>query len=494
MGMNRRDALKTIGGLAGAATLGKLLPACSSDSDGGPVGITTYVYLMLENRTYDHVFGARSWKEGKPGDGLTDGITLPDLDGNPVALYEPENVVEQMCVGNDPTHSWNNSRVQWNNGANDGFLRIHQQAFGAAAREPLQYLTRKQQPISWALADAYTTCDRWFASIMGPTLPNRFYWHAGTSAGYRSNDVLNNVSSISVPTIYHRLREKNIEWAYYYGSLPVVAALSNFAAPYNLPTDYVAPRVRRFGDSELGLGQFFADAEAGTLPPVTYIDPFFYLNDDHPPSHPLLAQQLIAAIYTALAKSPQWKNCMFVVTYDEHGGFYDHVPPPTTTDDTLDQFGIDGFTQLGFRVPALVVGPYVKQGYVSSVQYDHTSALKQLQTAFDLDGLTARMAAANDLTDCIDMDRLARGEWAEPISLPALEVKTDADGRRVAISVDGVDWPWTTACESTASLRFKDPISEAADRDPLLFQGLDLRTSHDAYLHSIDAFLKKHQG
>jgi phospholipase C len=494
--MRRRDALKTIGGLAGAAALSKFLPACGGDD--GPVGITTYVYLMLENRTYDHVLGARSWKEGKPGDGLRDGITLPDLNGTQVPLYEPDMMVANMCVGNDPDHSWDGSRAQWNNGMNDGFLRVHQQDYSANAKEPLEYLTRKQQPVTWALADAYTTCDRWFSSILGPTLPNRFYWHAATSCGYKSNDVLNNVSNLSVPTIYHRLRDANVEWNYYYGSLPVVAALANFMPPYSLPSDYVGERVKRFGDSETGIGQFFVDAMAGTLPPVTYIDPYFYLNDDHPPAHPMLAQQLIAAIYTALAKGPQWKNCMFVVTYDEHGGFYDHVSPPKTADDTMEKFGVDGFDQLGFRVPALVMGPYAKKGYVSSTQYDHTSALKHLGTAFGLEPLNARMAAANDLTDCIDMDRLAKGDWAKPIDLPAITVETDDVGKRLSITVGGETWPYADmACTNTSgSLRpvTKDPISEAADKDPQLFAGHDLRDSHDQYLSSIDAFLRKHQG
>ena len=490
MTMNRRDALKTIGGLAGAATLGKFLPACSSDD--GPVGITTYVYLMLENRTYDHVLGARSWKEGKPGDGLRDGITQPDANGQQVALYEPDLMVQNMCVGHDPNHGWDGSRLQWNNGANDGFLTVHQQEFPGAT-EPLEYLTRKQAPVTWALADAYTSCDRWFSSILGPTLPNRFYWHAATSCGFRSNDVLTNVSNLSVPTIYHRLKEANIEWAYYFGSLPVVSALANFAAPYNLSSDYVGPRVKRFGDSEVGVGDFFKDCEAGKLPPVTYIDPFFYLNDDHPPAHPMLGQQLIASIYTALAKSPHWKNCMFVVTYDEHGGFYDHVSPPMTEDDTLEKFGVDGFKQLGFRVPALVMGPYAKKGHVSSTQYDHTSALKHLANAFDLEDLNPRMAAANDLTDCIDMERLAKGDWAEPIELPKIEVKYEGS-TRTAISVDGVDWPWTPDCEYEGPLRLADPISEAANKDPHLFGDQDLRSSHRQYLDSIDAFLRKHQG
>src|SRR5690606_29088263 len=125
MTMNRRDALKTIGGLAGAATMSKFLSACGDDADGGPAGITTYVYLMLENRTYDHVFGARSWKEGKPGDGLSDGVTNVDINGTPIAPYEPTMAVTDLCVP-DPPHGWTPSRAQWNNGANDGFVRVHQ--------------------------------------------------------------------------------------------------------------------------------------------------------------------------------------------------------------------------------------------------------------------------------------------------------------------------------------------------------------------------------
>src|SRR6188472_3226624 len=131
--INRRQAIKRIGGLAGLAAMPKFLSAC--DSDDGPVGITNYVYMMLENRTYDHVFGARSWKEGKPGDGLRDGIMLPDLNGAMRPLYEPTDVTTQMCVGHDPNHSWNGSRDEWNTGANDGFLRVHQTEFGTGADE-----------------------------------------------------------------------------------------------------------------------------------------------------------------------------------------------------------------------------------------------------------------------------------------------------------------------------------------------------------------------
>jgi phospholipase C len=507
MGMNRRDALKTIGGLAGAATLGKFLPACGSSD--GKEGITTYVFLMLENRTYDHALGARSWQEGKAGDGLRDGMSQPDLDNNPVAPYQPANLAAQLCVSNDPSHSWRPSRMQWNNGAIDGFLRVHQ-AQHPGAIEPMQYLTRKEQPVTWALADAYTSCDRWHASLMGPTLPNRFYWHAGTSAGYRSNDVATNTDRpLDVDTVYHRLRDKGIGWRYYFGNLPVISiANDRLATARKFPNDYLQSCVKNFGDSEYSEGQFFKDAMAGTLPPVTYIDPAFYVNDDHPPTHPILAQALIASIYTALANSPQWKNCMFVITYDEHGGFYDHVAPPNlpaSADDTATRFPVDEdgvttsgpneFTQLGFRVPALVIGPYAKQGYVSSVQYDHTSALKHLQNVFELDPLTARVDAANDLSDCIDMERLAAGDWAPPVQMPKFEFEHDATGEITAVTVAGERWPYTKAicAPGVSGFRADCPVNNAAIQRPEIFEGFDLRDSEGAYIDSIHRFLTKNQ-
>jgi len=457
--MKRRDALKTIGGLAGAASLAKFLPAC--DSDDGPVGITTYVYLMLENRSYDHAFGARS-AEGLPGDGKTTTFPQPDSTGTMVTPYTPVTR-EASCVL-DPPHGWDASHAAFNNGAMDGFLREHQ-AEHPGSVEAVQFMTREQMPVSWALADAYTTCDRWFCSVMGPTLPNRAYWHAASSFGLKvNNEVLSDFSAgVPIPTIYNRLDDKGVDWAYYFGNLAVVSLLAN-AGPYQLdlgPNDGTG-HVRRFGDALERGGQFFKDAAAGTLPPVVYIDPTFGENDDHPPVHPILAQELIAAVYTALATSPQWKNCMLVITYDEHGGFYDHVPPPTTTDDTLAKFGIDGFQQMGFRVPTMVIGPYVKQSYVSSVTYDHTSALKHLQNTFGLETLNPRMDAANDLTDCIDLERLAAGDWAPPVEIPM---------------VDRYAWPTTDArCMSSGGFREIDPISEWATANPGKFaREFDLR-------------------
>ena len=356
----------------------------------------------------------------------------------------------------DPPHGWDSSHAQFNGGAMDGFLREHQRSHPGDI-DALQYLTRREQPASWALADNYTTCDRWFCSVMGPTLPNRAYWHTATSLGLKGNqEVLDAFSSgIPVPSIYNRLADRGIDWVYYHGNLPVVSLLGN-PGPYAIdlgPTDGKTGHVRRFGDALEMTGPFFEDAKAGKLPPVVYIDPAFGENDDHPPVHPILGQELIASIYNALAQSPQWKNILLVVTYDEHGGFYDHVAPPTTTDER------EEFRQLGFRVPTIVAGPYVKQNHVSSVQYDHTSALKHLQNAFDLEPLNERMNLANDLADCIDLERLAAGEPADPIELPA---------------IDRYAWPTTDPrCASSGGFR-TDPYDSRA-----IVQGLKAQFPDD---------------
>jgi hypothetical protein len=224
----------------------------------------------------------------------------------------------------------------------------------------------------------------------------------------------------------------------------------------------------------------------------------------------MLAQALIASIYTALATSPQWKNILFVVTYDEHGGFYDHVAPPNlpaSDDDTATRFPVDEkgvttagpneFTQLGFRVPALVIGPYVKQGYTSPVQYDHTSALKHLQNAFELDPLTARVTAANDLSDCIDMERLAAGDWAEPVSLPKFEFEHEpSSGEVTAVTVGGERWPYTKSicAPGVSGFRTDCAVNGVAIQRPEIFKGFDLRDSEGAYLDSIQRFLVANQG
>ncbi|MBK8942934.1 MAG: alkaline phosphatase family protein [Polyangiaceae bacterium] len=445
--VTRRDALKSLGATAAGTTL----VACSDDTDTGPEPdpgpgkITHVVVLMMENRSYDHVLGSRALLEALPGDGLTESLSNPDIDGVERAIYR-ESI---WCVA-DPPHGWDRSREQFNDGQNDGFMRAYQASAGASI-EPhvMGYFTREDLPVTHALADAYTSCDRWFCSVMGPTWPNRFYFHAAQSAGLKTNDS----PTDAIPTIYDRLDEKGIAWEYYYTDLPFLWLLG---AKHSQPAT----------------PSFFDAAAAGTLPPFTVIDPGFALNDDHPPHHPLLGQQFIAAVYQALATSPHWENVLFIVTYDEHGGFFDHVAPPKAADDRA----AEGFDQLGFRVPSLIMGPYVRPGHVSSVQYDHTSIMKHLEVMFDLEPLTARDAAANDLSDAIDQERLEANDPAAPIQLPAID-----------IDAENID----PACKTELRMGEKSDIEIIADRGDIPVH-LDLRHKRYETAFFIGDFLEKH--
>jgi phospholipase C len=447
--MKRRDALKTLGGIGAAAGMARFLPGCG---DNGR--ITTYVYMMMENRSYDHLFGARSMVEGLPGNGLQP--TMFNLDTsvppNRIAPWPPDNT--QLC-DLDPPHGWDAARAQWNMGANDGFVAVHQTEHQSkTAIQPMQYLVRKDVPVSWALADHYATADRWFCALMGPTLPNRYYWHAATSEGKMDNSPP--MHGLDGPSIYHRLDAKGIPWGYYYGNIPVLPLYNGLDITRMQPFQ-----------------QFLVDAKAGTLPPVVYIDPAFNSNDDHPPVHPINGQELIAAVYTALATSPQWKNCLLLIAYDENGGFFDHVSPPRTVDPHADM----GFDQLGFRIPALVAGPYVKQGHVSSVQYEHCSALRELELAFGLEPLNERTMAASDLGDFIDADRLARGDWARPVPIPTVD------------PTDATQWPMDAICKTGTPPIGRHPVLDWADTHPAVLAGLDLRSQTTEYRRAIREFL-----
>ncbi|HET9627126.1 MAG TPA: alkaline phosphatase family protein [Kofleriaceae bacterium] len=465
--MKRRDALKAIGQLSAAAGMASLLPGCGGGDGGGDgggsndaVGITTYVYMMMENRSYDHFFGARSLREGKPGDGLTAQMSNNDINGVAVPPFEADR---QTLCDIDPPHGWDELHASWNQGACDGFLVQHQKSHGndATARQPMQYLTREFAPVSYALADAYATNDRWFCSVMGPTWPNRFYWHLASAEGIMADALP--AGPLKGPSIYDRLNDKGVPWAYYFGSLPVVPAVTH------VTKDQVDKNVKFFAE-------FLNDAAAGTLPPVVYIDPAFNMNDDHPPVHPINGQQLIWTVYTALAKSPQWKNCLLVITYDENGGFFDHVSPPTTKDDRA----ADGFDQMGFRVPTLVAGPYVKTGHVSSVVRDHTSALHELEVAFNLEPINQRTMAANDLSELIDTERLAAGKWNPPIELP---------------TVDPTTWPQPQECFGGSLFApVPHPIIEWADRNPDKIAGMDRRGDAAEYRQLILDFIAKNSG
>lgn len=450
--MRRRDAIKGLGVAAGALVGSRWLAGCGDDR--APPPPPTFVVVMMENRSYDHLLGARALLEGKPGDGLTAGMANPDGAGGHVAIYRADD----LCAG-DPPHSWTAARVQWNGGANDGFVVAHRDRHGTD--EPplvMGYLTRAEQPFTWALADAYASCDRWFCSVLGPTFPNRFYLHSGQSGGLVSNEIDAPIGMPGWPTIWHRLEAAGVSWAYYFTDVPFLGLI------HGLPAQ---GRVRRV------MPDFFDDAAAGRLPEVVFVDPAFSYNDDHPPHHPMLGQQFLAALYAALAASPQWESSLFAITYDENGGYFDHVPPPLAVDDRADL----GFDQLGFRTPAVFAGPYVREGHVSSVVRDHASILAHIERAYGLPPLTARTAAAADLDELLDLDRMARRDPRAPVAMPVVEV-------------DPADVPADCMTSGGGGLPLKSDLELLADQG-FFAPGMDRRGERDEVLRAIAARLAR---
>lgn len=345
---------------------------------------------MMENRSFDHMYGSLSLVEGRTDvDGLTAEMGNPLADGT---ILRPAPATAQCVL--DPAHGFDASHEQWNRGSNDGFARIHEARFGSdEAKHVMGFLDRSMAPASYALADRYALCQRWFASVMGPTWPNRFYSLLASSDGNKSNVPLGDEN---LPTLFTRLDAARVGWKQYYGNFPFSALLPEHSIEQ---AEYDA------------LDVFFEDAAAGTLPAYVHLDPIFGMNDDHPPAHPLAGQIVIQSVYAALARSPQWRECLFVVTYDEHGGFFDHVSPPTTVDARAE------FAQLGFRVPSLVVGPYVRP-QVSSTVFDHTSSIATVLRQHGLPALNARDEAANDLWSLLDEGLLLDGTPDDPLELP----------------------------------------------------------------------------
>lgn len=394
MKLDRRTLLKGLGAAA-------LTPGCERPPVAGASSVTpallrerikTVVFLMLENRSFDHLFGSLSLVEGRDDvDGLLSTMFNETTDGTRLSPAP----ADLMCV-EDPAHGFDAAHLQWNEGSCDNFVKIHEERYGTAvAHRVMGYLDRTTAPTSYALADRYALCQRWFCSVMGPTWPNRYYSMLSTSNGLTRNTPID----VSLPSIYGRLDAANVDWRQYYGNI----AFSALLVGHSLEQDEYQK-----------LDTFFDDAAAGTLPPFVHLDPIFGINDDHPPAHPLSGQILIASIYAALAQSPQWNETLFVVTYDEHGGFFDHVAPPKTLDD------FENLQQLGFRIPALVIGPYVKP-QVSSTVFDHTSTIASVLRQHELEPLNARDQAANDLWSLLDEQALLEGTPSPPITLVPIE-------------------------------------------------------------------------
>ena len=356
------------------------------------------VVLMLENRSFDHMLGYLKLEAGLPVDGLEASMSNMHA-GKTYRVHHLKST--KLTADQDPPHRAADVKEQLQ-GSNGGFVANY-------ARRNVQdpnpgtvmgYYNGADLPVYDHLAREYAVCDRWFCSVPGPTWPNRLYAMCGRAAGSKDNKRL---PIYEVPSFFRHLDRRKVSWRCY--AHEYVSTLRFVDDRYRFSLS--ARNFRYFNRRTASLGRSFLEHAAdGNLASISWIDPNFVdfdllgpagSNDDHPPSDVKAGQQLVLALYNALAGSPQWSKTLLVITYDEHGGFFDHVTPPRAKDSSA------AFRSYGPRVPALVVSPWIARGTVSSELYDHTSILKTILLRFcrrndgSIPDLGARVANANHL-------------------------------------------------------------------------------------------------
>ncbi|HEV7526569.1 MAG TPA: alkaline phosphatase family protein [Acidimicrobiia bacterium] len=399
MTLTRRELLTKASALAGGAAL-VTLPEWSRPAAASTLrmprpessGIDHIVVVMMENRSFDHYLG---WLPG--ADGTQAGLSFTDATGVSHSTYHLTDF--QGGAHPDPDHSWLGGRVQYDNGACDGWLH------GANDEFAIGYYTAQDLAFYGRAAPAWTVCDRYFCSIMAETYPNRLYLHAAQTDRLHNNK---GPTVSTLPTVWDRLQAAGRDGRYYFSDAPFTALWGPKYASISEPVD-----------------AFFAACASGRLPDVAYVDPRFLeegtgtSGDDHPHADIRVGQHFLSSLYKAVTTGPAWSRTMFIITYDEWGGFFDHVPPPVAPD-------ADPKARLrGFRVPCIVVSPRARRGHVAHNVYDHTSILKLIEWRFGLAPLTKRDAAARNLAEVLDFSRapnLTAPQWNVPpaVGLPVV--------------------------------------------------------------------------
>lgn len=364
------------------------------------------VVLLLENRSFDHMLGYLSLPESAGGRGRTDidGLTGADDQANEFEgrTYRPQPLHDYLSFPWDPPHEHDSVIKQIaddNGGFVQQFAKHHKQLYKHIPLEDpglvMGYHTADHVPAFDELARQFCVCDRWFSSMPGPTFPNRYYALAGTSGGLTKDPDVKVPKPVDLKTVVEYVPKGM--WSNYYHDTASLWLFTKYRKHH-----WTAPTHT--------FGTFRKDARKGTLPAVSWIDPHYYIkmktaNDDHPPSDIRKGQKLVAEVYNLLLESPVWNKTMLVISYDEHGGFYDHVIPPQAEDD------YPHMARYGVRVPAIVVSPWVARQSVSHTVFDHTSIIKTILLRFCLqpDGsipsISRRTDAANDLSSLLTEDK-----------------------------------------------------------------------------------------
>ena len=432
------------------------------------------VVLMMENHSYDNYLGMLPGRgEGFPltADGQPD-VSNCTADGEAIRAFPLPSPAQRRGV---PSQSWHATRLQWGEGKCDGFVTsaqaVQEEArAGTAAADVdtapeaatvgMGYWTERDLPFYHGLARTFPLADHWFSSCLGPTFPNRRFLVAGTARGLIDDSPCNLLDYPSAGTVFDLLTEHGISWANYHPvaseqprwrhyarhtrkmarrrlasagrALPAVT--QGVQKDIQFTADVFPLGIGRYMQHVRGLDQFFADAAHGTLPAFSVVDPDFKAYSEENPQDIRKGESFAAEVINAVLHGAGWPDTFLIWVYDEHGGYYDHVPPPPAIppddieggsvlasrngltavlrlvrprlvegNENLDE-GPHRYDRYGFRVPAVIVSPYARPGYVSSETFDHTSVLKLVEGKWNLPALTARDAAARAPLDAVDLN------------------------------------------------------------------------------------------
>jgi phospholipase C len=388
---SRRQVLSAAG-VAGAALASNRLLSASSAAATTPLpppatsGIDHIVVVMMENRSFDHFLG---WMPG--ANGQQAGLWFQDRYGAWRSTWHTNRF--DTCGFNDPDHSFEGGRIELNGGACDGWLRA-----GLNDLASISYYEQADLPFFGQAAPQWTVFDNYYAAVMAETYPNRFYQHCA-----QTPELHNSTSTVTTPTIWDSLAKAGVSGKYYFGDIPFLALWGTKYLSISSP-----------------FATFLADAAAGQLPAVSFIDPRFEdessgtSQDDHPHADIRAGEAFLNQVYQAVTTSPNWSRTALIINFDEWGGFYDHVVPPVATADVAPSVT----AQRGFRVPCMMISPYAPRGVVNHGLYDHTSILKMIEWRFGLSALTPRDNAANNLANALDFTR------APNLTAPTYDVPT----------------------------------------------------------------------
>jgi phospholipase C len=423
--------------------------ACSKLTD-----IQHVVIFIQENRSFDHYFG--SYRGVRGFSDRSGAFQQPDpanTINSPIGALLPfhlDTSTTNAACTHDVTHDWVTQHQSWDNGAMDGFVTSRLPSNSNDAVLTMGYYTRADIPYYYALADAFTICDNYFCSVIGPTHPNRLYTMAasldpdGTNGGPIIQTVVTNRSALNgrltYTTMPEQLQARGISWKVYSSldetilngilSDNVLSYFKNFQDPASvLHQNAFGPRFPV---------DFLADVASGNLPQVSWLIGSV-LTSDHPPSPSIFGENILSLLISALTANPTlWAKTLLLVTFDENGGFFDHVAPVTAPPGTPGEFvtapavpdptvigspAITGPIGLGFRVPMLIISPFSRGGFVSSDLFDHTSVLRFLETRFgaEVPNLSAwRRTMVGDLTSALDLKKVDQSIPSLPSTFPAI--------------------------------------------------------------------------